>query len=313
MTEALTSIAPSAKHMTDARQKANVKSGFDLHLLFILPSAITLGMVLLFPIFYTLYLSFFDHNLNAGTNTFIGFGNYTALLSETRVWASLGRTIMIAGTAVLMETVLGLFVAYGFYNLVRGAKTLNLLFFIPQVITPVVAAVFFRWVFIGQFGLISATLAGFGIEAPDFLGTAFWAPITVIWGDVWQFTPLVVLILYAGMLGIDESQMEAARMDGAGSMRLLRHIVIPALKPFIIFTVMIRMMDAFRYFDSIYVLTAGGPGTATETVTMYTYVLAFRLLDAGKASALGVLTLLFLCMIAVGVYAFNRTFSRRAQ
>jgi multiple sugar transport system permease protein len=285
---------------------------FDPHYLFLLPSALTLAAVLLFPICYTVYLSFFDHNLNTGSHIFIGFGNYEALLSESRVWASLIRTVLIAGSAVAIEIVLGIFVAYGFYNLVRGAKTLNLLFFIPQVITPVVAAVFFRWVFIGQFGLIAATLSGYGFEAPDFLGTAFWAPLTVIWADVWQFTPLVVLILYAGMLGVDESQLEAARIDGAGSMRLLRHIVVPAIQPFIMFTLIIRLMDAFRYFDSIYVLTAGGPGTATETITMYTYVLAFRLLDSGKASALGVLTLIFLCLVTGLVFAFNRFFTRRS-
>jgi multiple sugar transport system permease protein len=296
-----------------ARQQASKTPAFDPHYLFLIPSALTLMAVLLFPICYTVYLSFFDHNLNTGSNTFIGFGNYVALLSEGRVWSSLTRTILIAGTAVVIEIVLGLFVAYGFYNLVRGAKTLNLLFFVPQVITPVVAAVFFRWVFIGQFGLIAATLAGYGIEAPDFLGTAFWAPITVIWADVWQFTPLVVLILYSAMLGVDESQLEAARIDGAGAIMLLRRIVVPAIKPFIMFAFLIRMMDAFRYFDSIYVLTAGGPGTATETITMYTYVLAFRLLDSGKASALGVLTLVFLCVVTAMVFAFNRFFSRRSS
>lgn len=274
--------------------------------IFILPSALLLSAVLLFPLSYTLYISFFDYNLNNSSHQFIGFENYRELLGEARVWGALGKTILIVFSAVLIEIVLGLLVAYALYNLTRGANAFSIMLFLPHIITPVVAAVFLRWVFLGQFGLISSVMAGFDLQAPDFLGSPGWAQLTVILADVWQFTPLATLILYASMTGIDESQIEAARIDGAGAMPLLFYIVIPSIAPMIFFVAIVRLIDGFRSFDAIYVLTAGGPGTATETVTMYTYSLAFKLLEMGKASALGTLGLILLVCLTLGLVAAIR-------
>jgi len=123
------------------------------------------------------------------------------------------------------------------------------------------------------------------------------ARVTVVLADSWQFTPFMILVLYAGLNTVDHSQIEAAQIDGAGVWTLLFRIMLPAIRPLIVFVLAIRLMDAFRFFDTIYVLTSGGPGTATETITLYTYALAFRLLQIGKASALGVLTLLFVAAL----------------
>jgi multiple sugar transport system permease protein len=272
--------------------------------LFLLPSAALLGAVLLYPLGYAIYLSLFDYDLGVGTERFAGLGNYSTLLSEARFWASLGRTIGIVTAAVALEFSLGLLVAYGLYRLSFAVRTLNLLMFMPNVITPVVAALFLRWIFIGRWGLLSGVLISFGIFPPDFLGDPAWARVTVVLADAWQFTPFMILVLYAGLNTVDQSQIEAAAIDGAGAWTLLFRIMMPAIRPLILFVLAIRLMDAFRFFDQIYVLTAGGPGTATETITLYTYSLAFRLLQVGKASALGVLTLLIVAgaiatMIAV--------------
>jgi multiple sugar transport system permease protein len=110
-------------------------------------------------------------------------------------------------------------------------------------------------------------------------------------------------VMYAGLNTADQSQIEAAKLDGAGAWILLFRIMLPAVKPLILFVLVIRVMDAFRMFDTVYVLTAGGPGTATETIIMYTYTLAFRLLLIGKASALGVLTLIAIAAMTAGVIA----------
>ena len=191
-------------------------------------------------------------------------------------------------------------VAYGLYRLSFGVRTLNLLLFLPNIVTPVVAALFIRWIFVSRWGLLSGALIGLGIFPPDFLGNPGWARATVVFADSWQFTPFMILVLYAGLNTVDQSQMEAAQIDGAGVWTLLFRIMVPAIRPLIVFVLAIRLMDAFRFFDTIYVLTSGGPGTATETITLYTYALAFRLLQLGKASALGVLTLLFVAgMVAL--------------
>ncbi len=272
--------------------------------LFLLPSTVVLAAVLLYPLGYAIYLSLFNYDLGAGIERFIGLGNYGALLSEARFWDSLQRTVGIVSAAVALEFSLGLLVAYGLYRLSFGVRTLNLLMFMPNVITPVVAALFLRWIFIGRWGLLSGILISLGIFPPDFLGDPGWARGTVVLADAWQFTPFMILVLYAGLNTVDQSQIEAAAIDGAGAWTLLFRIMVPAIRPLILFVLAIRLMDAFRFFDQIYVLTAGGPGTATETITLYTYSLAFRLLQVGKASALGVLTLLIVAgaistMIAV--------------
>ena len=265
--------------------------------LFLVPSGLVLTLVLLYPLGYAIYLSFFNYYLGAEERTFIGLGNYAALLADERFWSSLGKTFLIVGSAVSLEFVVGLAVAFGLYKLTFGVRALNLLLFLPHIITPVVAALFLRWVFMGRWGLLDGILISFNIFPPDWLGSPAWARMTVVLADAWQFTPFMILVLYAGLNTVDHSQIESAQMDGAGNWTILTRIMLPALRPLIVFVLAIRTMDAFRFFDSIYVLTAGGPGTATETITIYTYALAFRLLEVGKGSALGVLTLLIVAAI----------------
>ncbi|MDH3663884.1 MAG: sugar ABC transporter permease [Alphaproteobacteria bacterium] len=265
--------------------------------LFLVPSGLVLTLVLLYPLGYAIYLSFFNYYLGAGERTFVGLGNYTALLGDERFWSSLWKTLIIVGSAVSLEFVVGLAVAFGLCKLTFGVRTFNLLLFLPHIITPVVAALFLRWVFMGRWGLIDGLLISFNIFPPDWLGSPGWARLTVVLADAWQFTPFMILVLYAGLNTVDQNQIESAKMDGAGNWTILTRIMLPALRPLIVFVLAIRTMDAFRFFDSIYVLTAGGPGTATETITIYTYALAFRLLEVGKGSALGVLTLLIVAAL----------------
>ena len=278
--------------------------------MFLVPSAIVLLVVMVFPLGYAIYLSLFDYDIGAGIFKFVGFGNYSTLLGEQEFWDSLGRTVMIVTSAVALEFVVGLVVAYGLYWLTSGVKVLNTLLFMPSIITPVVAALFLRWMFIGRWGLLSGLMISFGIFPPDFLGDPNWARVTVVLADAWQFTPFMILVLYAGLNTVDQSRIEAAQVDGAGPWMLLFRIMMPAIRPLILFVLAIRVMDAFRFFDQIYVLTAGGPGNATETVTIYTYQLAFRLMQIGKASALGVVTLL---ITAAAIVAIIATLYRRER
>jgi multiple sugar transport system permease protein len=265
--------------------------------LFLAPSGAVLTGVMIFPLGYAFWLSLQNYDLGSGSREFIGLGNYQELLDDARFWITLGRTIGIVTCAVGLEFCLGLLVAYGLYRLTFGVRVLNLLMFLPNIVTPVVAALFLRWIFIGRWGLVSGLLISWGIFPPDFLGDPTWARVTVVLADSWQFTPFMILVLYAGLNTVDPSQIEAAQIDGAGVWMLLFRIMLPSIRPLIVFVLAIRLMDAFRFFDTIYVLTGGGPGTATETITLYTYALAFRLLQVGKACALGVLTLVFVAML----------------
>ena len=135
---------------------------------------------MLYPLGYAIWLSLFNYDLGNGTQDFIGLGNYAALLTDARFWDTLNRTMLIVLAAVGLEFCLGLLVAYGLYRLTFGVRTLNLLMFLPSIVTPVVAALFLRWIFIGRWGLLSATLIGLGIFSPDFIGKHGWARVTEV-------------------------------------------------------------------------------------------------------------------------------------
>lgn len=268
---------------------------------FAAPSFVVLAVVCLYPFASAIYLSLFDYYLARPDDAaFVGLANYTSLLTDERFWSSLVNTLIIAGGAVGLEFVVGLSVAIGLYYLQRGAGVFVVLQLIPLIITPVVAALFIKWMFVARWGLVDATLASFDLFGPDWLGDPRWAKFTVIIADAWKFAPFMILVFYAGLQSMDQNLIDAGRIDGASGWKLLYHVIIPALRPLILFVLIIRLMDAFRFFDTIYVLTGGGPGTATETLTMYTFSIGFSQLEMGRASALGVLTLIIVgALIAV--------------
>ncbi len=280
--------------------------------LFMAPSVAVMALVLLYPFGSALYYSFTSYYLG-GTNThFVGLDNYIALLSEQRFWADMLTTMIIVLCSVGLQFVVGLAVALMLYALSGGVRVISLLNFLPHVVTPVVAGIFLKWMFVGRWGLLDATLIGLNIFPPDWLGDPLWAKFSVIMADTWKFMPFLMLVLYAGLQSFDTSLLEAAQIDGATPWQRLRHVILPMMKPLILFVLAIRMMDAFRFFDLVYVLTNGGPGTATETITLYTYQLAFRMLEIGRASALGVLTLLVVAGMIVGMILLMQRGGREA-
>jgi multiple sugar transport system permease protein len=264
-------------------------------------------LVLLWPLGYAAYLSVFDYYLGSREMRFVGLANYAQLLSEARLWHSLWTTVVIAFGSVAVEFALGFVLAFALYSVTFSVRVFMILLFLPHIITPVVATLFLKWILTSNWGLIDATLLTFNINPPDWLGDPVWAKICVVLADAWIFTPFVMLVLYAALQTLDQAQIEAAKIDGANGWRIIRHIILPSLVPVIVFTVSIRLMDVFRFFDTIYVLTGGGPGTATETITMYTYQLGFQLLQVGKASALGIITLI---IVAAIIAAFSRILQR---
>ena len=280
--------------------------------LFMAPSVLVMALVLFYPFFSAVYYSFFNYYIGSQAVSFVGFDNYTNLLSEERFWLTLGNTFFIVGISVALQLVIGLALALALYSCTRGVRLISLLNFLPHVVTPVVGGIFLKWIFVGRWGLLDATLIGFNIFPPDWLGDPNWARFTVIIADTWKFMPFLMLVLYAGLQSFDTTLLEAAQIDGANAWQRLRYIILPMMKPLILFVVAIRTMDAFRFFDLIYVLTNGGPGTATETMTLYTYQLAFRLLEVGRASALGILTLIVVAMMVALMIWFMQRRGREA-
>jgi len=280
--------------------------------LFMLPSLVVMTVVLAYPLASAIYYSFLRYYLGGGAPQFIGLANYLELLADARFWGDLLNTVIIVGASVALQLVVGLALALALYAATRGVRLISLLNFLPNVVTPVVGAIFLKWMFIGRFGLLDATLISFDVYPPNWLGDPVWAKISLILADTWKFMPFLMLVLYAGLQAFDTQLLEAAQIDGANAWQRLRYVILPTMKPLILFVVAIRAMDAFRFFDLVYVITNGGPGTATETITLYTYQIGFRMLEVGKASALGVLTLIIVAAMIAGLIVLMSRRGREA-
>ncbi len=263
--------------------------------------ALILAALILGPLVYSFVMSFFEWGITDinRDKPFVGLDNYVTLFTDPMVLTALANTIVYVIAAVAVELVLGFIIASALFDLTKGRKLANSIILLPMIIAPVITALLWRYLLDPQFGLVAQVMTLFGANGGiGFLGSQTLALPTLILIDVWQWTPFVILILHAGMLGISEDQFEAARIDGAGRLRILRSIVLPAILPQILLVLLFRTMDTYRIFDTVFVLTRGGPGTATETIGLYTYRTGFSYFDLGYAMTLSIFILVTVAIIS---------------
>ena len=272
-------------------------------LIFLVPSMTVLAVLLVYPLAYSLGLSFYNYYLPVPRTTFIGLDNFRFILADDAFWEALGVTARFTGAAVAIEVVLGIAVALLLDARIPCRRFVNTVVLLPMAITPAVAGLLMRWMFESNWGLVNYFLGLVGVRGPGWTGDPAWALWSIIFADVWQNTPFVVLVVYAGLQSVPVEPLEAAMVDGASRAQTLAHVVFPFLRPLVLFVLIIRSMDAFRIFDQVFVMTGGGPGTTTQTITFYNYVMAFRQLRMGRASALGVITLLILSLV-IGAWIY---------
>ena len=249
-------------------------------------------LVALVPLAWTVWESLHRHDLRMPWRgrPFIGLANYRELLTAPRFWASLGHTAFFAVSTVSLELVLGLALALAMQRATRGRGLVRATVLVPWALPTVVAALLWRFLFESRAGVVNAVLTALGVihEPIVWLAGAYTAWVPVILADVWKTTPFVALLLLAGLQGIDPALYEAAAIDGASRWRTLTRITIPLLRPAILVAVVFRTLDAVRVFDLVYVLTGGGPGTATEPVALYTFSALLQNLRFGYGAALSV-------------------------
>jgi multiple sugar transport system permease protein len=272
-------------------------------LIFLLPSVTVLTVILFYPLLYSLGLSFYHYYLPVPRKTFAGLDNFAYILGDDVFWSALGVTARFTGAAVAIELLLGSAIALLLDSRIPCRRFVSTVVLLPMTITPAVAGLLMRWMFESNWGLVNYFLSLVGVAGPGWTGDPFWALWSIILADVWQNTPFVVLVLYAGLQSIPVEPLEAAMVDGASRRQTLTHVIFPFLRPLVLFVLIIRSMDAFRVFDQVFVMTGGGPGTTTQTITFYNYVMAFRMLRMGRASALGVVTLLILSVV-IGLWIY---------
>lgn len=253
--------------------------------LLLAPSLLVVLCVFVYPVFDGLSASTLNFRFGKPSG-FVGFDNYLRLLGDPQFLNSLWVTVKFLALAVPLETVLGLALALFFQNEFPGIRLLRTIVIIPMVITPVVVAILFRLIYASDAGMLSAIARSWGGEPVQILGDPTNAFLGLVALDVWEWTPLVFLIILAGLQSLPQEPLEAARVDGATGRQVLFHHTLPMLRPVIAVAVVLRTIDAFGTFDQVFVLTRGGPGEATRLLSILGYETTFKYQAVGYGSAM---------------------------
>ncbi len=265
-------------------------SGLWYPYLLIAPTMITLTIVSLVPFLYAAYLSL--HEVKYGqVRGFAWFDNYAALLTDGRFWNSMWVAFVFVTIAVPIEFMLGLVGALVLQQGVRFERFVVPFLFIPTMMAPIVVGLLWKIMLAGSWGILSYNI----LERFDILSetSAFASPTlalyTLIFVDIWQWTPFMMLAFFAGLQALPLNPYRAAAVDGADPVQVFFRITLPMLAPVLAVVGLLRLIDAFKIFDSIFILTGGGPGTATESPSILAYKIVFEYWEIGKATALAVL------------------------
>ncbi|HSE18990.1 MAG TPA: sugar ABC transporter permease [Pyrinomonadaceae bacterium] len=288
--------------MPRSRRFFNAQNKRELLLpaLFLAPALAVLLTLSIYPLIYSVTISL-QRETAAGVTW--GLGNFTRLFSDNFFWTAMGHTFVYAASALTLEFLIGLGLALLLNNQIRGRGFFRASLLVPMMLPTVVVGVVWRLMLNPNFGAVNGTLKQFGVDTESLTWTASpkLAMLSVIAVDVWQWTPFVFLVLLAGLQAIPQEPYEAALIDGSSRWQTFRHVTLPLLKPSILIVLLLRTMDLLRVFDQIFILTEGGPGFATETISLYIYRAAFRFFDFGYAAAMS-FVLLALTNVISGLY-----------
>ena len=259
--------------------------------LLLLPAVAFVGVAVLLPALRVVQLAFTEVELEGGLHTrWAGLAPFVRLWEDGRCWAALRNTLVFTSASVFLETALGVAVALLLNQRMRGRRLLRAAMLLPWALPTAVMALGWAWIFNDSFGVANDLLRRAGLAARPlaWLAEPGLAMAALVVADVWKTTPFSALIVLAGLQGIPESLLEAARVDGLGAWQRFRYVVWPLLVPSLVVAVLFRAVQAYGAFDLVYVMTGGGPGGSTETVSLYAFQNDFRYLDPGYGSAIAV-------------------------
>lgn len=275
--------------------------------LFILPTILTLLAILVYPMVNSLVYSFQSFNLlRPDAQSFVGLDNYARLLSSPQFWKSLRVTLIFTIIGVSLEFIFGMALALLLNRDLLGRRIVRTVILIPFFSTPVVVALAWKLMLHTEFGMVNYLLSLAGLQAQNWLGPGLALP-SLITVEVWQHTSFVILILLAGLQALPHEPYEAATIDGANRWQLFVHITLPLLKPVILVTLVFRTMFTLRIFDTIWVLTGGGPADETRTFSIGIYLSGFRQFDIGTGAALSWILLLITMAISLIYWRYLST------
>jgi len=277
------------------------------HVWLLVPGLALLAVVVAMPIARILMLSVSHAEMGAGAS-WAGVDQFVRLWQDGRWWVALRNTAVFTASSVAVEMVLGVAIAVLLHREFRARGLVRALVVLPWALPTAIMALAWGWIFNDAFGVANDLLMKLGvIDAPiAWLGGSFTAMIAMIIAEVWKTTPFVVLVVLAGLQGIPEQVMEAARVDGLSSWQRFRRITFPLLAPALLIALAFRTVQAYGAFDIVYVMTGGGPGGSTETVSLYAFQNFFRYLDFGYGAAIAVQSVLVALLLAAVVMRLAR-------
>lgn len=292
------------------RGLASQKNGW----VFVLPTILLLLALNIFPLIYSVALSF----SNVSTDNGLTFGsatldNWRTLLQDSSFTDSLKFTIFFVVVSVAIEYFIGFGLALLLWRHIRFGSFFRVLFSIPMMLAPVAIGFMFRMVYDQSNGPVDAILQGVGINAVPWLSQPHWAVASVIIMDIWEWTPLMFLLLLAGLQALPDEAIEAAQLDGASGLRVVTSIIFPILAPISVMVVFLRMVDAFTVFGQIFLLTGGGPGTATTSTTLFAFFQGFQNFNVSYGATIALALLVIVTVIALVYLGIARTLMRRIE
>lgn len=272
------------------------------------PGLAALMLVITFPLIFALFTSFYDYTLLHPTHdTFVAGANYQAAWEEEYLGGSLWVTLKFVLASVVIEFAIGFSVALALNAITRFKTVYYLILLAPLLINPVVVGLLWRMLLHTELGIVNYVIGRFGIPSVNWLGDAKIAFWTVVLVDIWHQVSFMAILLLAGLAALPREPYEAARMDGASALRCFIHITLPLMRPVIMVAVLLRLIFAIKTFDIIFIMTKGGPGTATDLISYFIYRAAFFGLDIGRASAMSVGLLVIVLLLTTYLYRYMRS------
>lgn len=269
-----------------------------VYMAFMVPALVVIFAVIVFPWLYTVWMSLHDWHMGMA-QSWVGLANFQKLATDTRFLETIPRTFYFTFLSVLFPLILGVFAAEVFHQRFPLRGLLRGLYIVPMMTTPVAIALVFIMMMHPQLGVLNYMLSRVGLPAQLWVynkDTVIWSLVMV---ETWQWTPLIMLIVLGGLAALPTDPYESALIDGASQWDMFRYITLPLVMPFLMVAVILRAIDAIKSFDIIFVMTQGGPGTASETINIYLYLQAFSFFNIGHASA--VVIVFFVIIVALAV------------
>jgi multiple sugar transport system permease protein len=273
----------------------------------LLPALLYLLILGIFPLLFSLRLVFGAWNAGQKNITWVGLANIQRLLVDGRFWDSFWKTLSYVALAAGLELLLGVAVALALQNVTRGKNWMRVAFAFPMLLPPIAVSFTWKMLFDYNKGPVNYLLDNLGFDRVAWLAGQQSALVSLVIVDLWQWTPFIVLAALAALESLPTELYEAATVDGASRWDLLRQITLPLVQPYLVAIVLLRAIDAFKVFDTIYILTGGGPGTATELLTFYAYVAGFRPFNMGfTATVSWAILIIMSIMFLLFLRAFRR-------